>query len=48
MPLEVVLMRSVADVPGVIKLTDFFELAGCFFLILERIDNCLDLFQYIS
>ena len=47
-PREVVLMRSVADVPGVIKLIDFFELADCFFLILERIDNCIDLFQYIS
>ena len=47
-PLEVALMRTVADVPGVIKLIDFFELPECFFLILERIDNCKDLFDYIS
>ena len=47
-PLEVALMRTVADVPGVIRLIDFFELPDCFFLILERMDNCKDLFDYIS
>ena len=47
-PLEVALMRTVADVPGVIRLIDFFELPDCFFLVLERMDNCKDLFDYIS
>ena len=47
-PLEVALMRQVSDVPGVIKLLDFFELPDCFFLVLERIPNCKDLFDYIS
>ena len=47
-PVEVALMRQVADVPGVIKLLDFFEMPDCFFLVLERIPNCKDLFDYIS
>ena len=47
-PLEVALMRQVSDVPGVIKLLDFFEMPDCFFLVLERIPNCKDLFDYIS
>ena len=48
LPLEVVLMHRSANVPGVIKLIDFFELPNCFFLILERMDNGMDLFDYIS
>ena len=47
-PLEVALMRTVADVPGVIRLLDYFEMPDCFFLVMERIDNCKDLFDYIS
>ena len=47
-PLEVALMRQVADVPGVIRLLDYFEMPDCFFLVMERIDNCKDLFDYIS
>jgi serine/threonine protein kinase len=47
-PLEVALMRTVADVPGVIRLIDYFEMPDCFFLVLERIDNCRDLFEFIS
>lgn len=47
-PLEVALMRQLDCVPGVIKLIDFFEMPDYFFLVLERIDNCKDLFDYIS
>ncbi len=47
-PLEVALMRQVSDVPGVIRLIDYFEMPDCFFLVMERIDNCKDLFDYIS
>ena len=47
-PLEVALMRQVANVPGVIKLIDYYELPECYFLVMERIQNCKDLFDYIS
>ncbi len=47
-PLEVALMRQVAHIPGVIRLLDYFEMPDCFFLVMERIDNCKDLFDYIS
>ena len=47
-PLEVALMEAVSGVPGVIRLIDYFEMPDCFFLVLERIPNCKDLFDYIS
>lgn len=47
-PIEVALMKQVASVPGVIKLIDFFEMPDCFFLVMERMNNCKDLFDYIS
>merc|ERR1712110_21606 len=47
MPLEVALMQQVQDVPGVIKLLDFFEMNHCYFIVMERF-HCKDLFDFIS
>ena len=47
-PLEVALMRQVQNIPGVIRLIDFFELPDCYLIVMERIDNCKDLFDFIS
>merc|ERR1711976_330992 len=47
-PLEVALMRQCANIPGVIKLIDYFELPECYFLVMERMSNCKDLFDFIS
>jgi len=47
-PLEIVLLTEVQKVTGVVKCFDFYERADSFILILERPDNCIDLFDYIS
>merc|ERR1719334_2279822 len=46
-PLEVALMQQVADVPGVIKILDWFEGAESFFIVMEKFAG-QDLFDYIS
>merc|ERR1712038_1316792 len=46
-PLEVALMQQVQDVPGVIKLLDYFEMNHCYFIVMERF-HCKDLFDFIS
>merc|ERR1712038_187530 len=46
-PLEVALMQQVADVPGVIKILDWFESAESFFIVMEKFAG-QDLFDYIS
>merc|ERR1711997_13745 len=47
MPLEVALMQQLQDVPGVIKLIDYFEMNHSYFIVMERF-NCKDLFDFIS
>merc|ERR1712072_1247088 len=45
-PLEVALMQQVQDVPGVIKLLDYFEMNHCYFIVMERFHS-KDLFKQI-
>merc|ERR1712212_1453877 len=46
-PLEVALMQQVNDVPGVIKLLDYFDTSDSFYVVMERF-NSKDLFDFIS
>jgi len=46
-PLEVALLQQVNDVPGVIKLLDYFETPDCFYIVMERFAS-KDLFDFIS
>ena len=47
LPLEVLLLQQVADVPGVIRLLDYFETKDSFYLVMEIFNGC-DLFDFIS
>ena len=47
LPLEVALMKKVADVPGAIQLLDFFNMGHSYYLVMERF-NSKDLFDFIS
>merc|ERR1711892_1425683 len=46
-PLEVALMQQVNDVPGVIKLLDYFVTTDSFYIVMERFAS-KDLFDFIS
>jgi len=46
-PLEVALMQQVNDVPGVIKLLDYFVTTDSFYVVMERFAS-KDLFDFIS
>merc|ERR1712212_222504 len=46
-PLEVALMQQVNDVPGVIKLLDYFDTSDSFYVVMERF-NSKDLFDFIT
>ena len=47
LPLEIVLLRQVNEVPGVVKLLDYFETGTSYFIIMEMVHSC-DLFDFIS
>lgn len=47
LPLEIALMQQVADVPGVIRLIDYFDMNDSYYIVMERF-NSKDLFDFIS
>merc|ERR1711892_222668 len=47
-PLELALMKAVQSVEGVVKLLDYFEGSDSFIIVMERPDNCRDMFDYIT
>ena len=46
-PVEVVMLRQVSDVPGVVKLLDYFETTSSYLIVMEMFTSC-DLFDLIS
>jgi len=46
-PLEIAFLQQVEDVPGVIKILDYFETPESFFIVMELFGN-KDLFDFIS
>lgn len=47
-PLEVALLLKVDHISSVISLLDYYDRADSFVLVMERPDNCMDLFDYIT
>jgi serine/threonine protein kinase len=47
-PLEIALMLRVSNVKNCIKILDYMEQRNCFVIVMERIETCKDLFDYIT
>ena len=47
-PLEVVLMKMTAHIPGIAKICDFLEKVDSVVIVMERPANSQDLFDYIT
>ena len=47
-PFEITLLEMVKNVDGVTHLLDYFEDTDVYILVLERPENCMDLFEYIT
>ena len=47
-PRELTLLLRVQNVPGVVKIFEFYERKDSFIFIMERPDNVMDLFDFIN
>jgi len=47
-PLELATMHAVQNVEGVVKLLDYFERPDSFVIVMERPENCKDMFDFIT
>jgi len=47
-PLEFCLLRQVSHVPGVVKLLDACDTGDVFVLVMQRMESCKDLFDFIT
>jgi len=47
-PLEFCLLRQVSHIPGVVKLLDACDTGDVFVVVMERMESCKDLFDFIT
>uniref|UniRef100_A0A0L8GAZ0 Serine/threonine-protein kinase 1 n=2 Tax=Octopus bimaculoides TaxID=37653 RepID=A0A0L8GAZ0_OCTBM len=46
--LEIVMLKKVVGIPGVVRMLDWFLTNNCFIIVMERPDPVMDLFDYIT
>ena len=46
--MEIVLLRKVANVPGVVRMLDWYVSPNCYIIVMERPEPVEDLFDYIT
>jgi len=47
-PMEVSLLHLLKNIPGIVKLVDYFERHDSFIIVMERPEPCKDLFDFIT
>ena len=47
-PNEVKLLQKVQNIEGVIKMLDFINEKDCYYIVMEKINECEDLFQFLN
>ena len=47
-PMGIYVMTKLSKVKGIMKLIDYFETSKSFYIIMERLENVMDLFDYIT
>ena len=48
LPLEIQLMLRVQSVPGVVKILDYFDEGDSYYIVMEKLKKCQDLFDFIT
>ena len=48
LPMEIILMKKVQQVPGVVKILDYYEMEGSFIIVMDRPEASKDLFDFIT
>ncbi len=46
--MEICLMKRLDGEPGVVKLLDYYKRQDSFIIVMERPENCKDLFDFIT
>lgn len=47
-PQEICCLKQLSNIPGVIKLIEWFEFTDGFLIVMERLEGAIDLFDYIT
>uniref|UniRef100_A0A914ZYD1 Serine/threonine-protein kinase 1 n=1 Tax=Parascaris univalens TaxID=6257 RepID=A0A914ZYD1_PARUN len=47
-PLEIVILQQCQNIPGVVKMLDWYERTSGFLIVMERPEWCQDLFDYVT
>ncbi|KAK6176371.1 hypothetical protein SNE40_014671 [Patella caerulea] len=48
LPMEILLMKKVQHVPGVVRILDYYEMPGSYIIVMDRPEPVKDLFDFIT